>query len=327
MRFLNKITLLLFLNLCLLANANAGINSGLVRLTLSQDGTQAYILESIYMTNFYKVTRCNVNPDGSLSGCFSHQSVDDLSSIAVHPNKTAYFGSHSIGYDPAGHYITRCNMDNNITCTKTYGLPQHVNEPLQIALNPAGTRAYFANFASGDQLAPSMVGCDINPADGSFASCKNVLAPSSEMPAAMTFNSKGTVAYYTTLLEPDFKSSVVHRYTVNSQGELSDDLPLNFKTEIDDFQINPAGNKAYTVNATGPWSSVINRCDINPTDGSLSNCTLASDESLCNPLGIAFNPHGTTAYVTSADSDTYLYKCTVNGDGNLKNCAQIGLNK
>lgn len=328
-QYSNKIALFLFLNLCLLANADAGINFGLLRITLNHDGTKAYLLESNYFTLSYAITSCNVNTDGTFSGCFSYKTnMDPLYSFALSPhNTTAYFGLvHNLNSAP-GNYITRCNLSDNITCSRTYGLPDHVREPSQIALNPEGTKAYIANNASGDQFAPSITECDINPADTSFTSCKGIIGPSGEMPAAFVFNSKGTVAYYTALPAP-FDNSVVHRYTVNSQGEFKDDLTFNFKKKIDDFVLNPAGNKAYIVSSVLSWTNEINRCDVNSTDGSLSNCTLASDQSLCDhPQGITFNSAGTIAYVTDHSDFTYVYKCAIDTDGNLRNCVQVALKK
>ena len=148
--------------------------------------------------------------------------------------------------------------------------------PNGIALNPAGTRAYVANYELGssnatviDTLANTVV---TNAAVGTRAS-------------AVAVHPDGSRAYIVN--SGDNTVSVIDTAT----NTVSNTITVgNYPVAI---AINPAGTRLYVPNFNGSNVSVID---------ATSNTLLTSFSTATSPNGVAFHPDGTRAYVTNFDN-------------------------
>ena len=146
------------------------------------------------------------------------------------------------------------------------------NDPIGVAVNPAGTRAYVANFGSSNV---SVIDTAINSVVATVAV--------GAIPRGIAVNPAGTRAYVTNQggnnvsVINTASNSVVATVAVGSN-------PIG-------VAVNPAGTRAYVANFSGSSVSVINTA---------TNTVVATVAVGNNAIGVAVNPAGTRAYVTNS---------------------------
>ncbi len=167
-----------------------------------------------------------------------------------------------------------------------------------VAINPAGTFAYTANYGSNtvskinlSTNAVTAITVGVNPFD-------------------ITINSAGTFAYVTRLKSlTDYSSGEIVRI------DLATDAVTTISTAfaVRNVAINPAGTFAYVTHLA---SNKVSKIDL--TTEAVTDITVGSE-----PYGVAINPAGTFAYTANYESGTVT---KIDLDTNVATTITVGSN-
>ncbi len=146
------------------------------------------------------------------------------------------------------------------------------NGPIAVAVNPAGTLAYFANV--GNSSALSVVNLNTNTITGT------ITVPSSRYGLAV--NPAGTLIYVT-----NYGAGTVSVVDLSTNAVTATITGFSSPTGI---ALNPAGTLAYVSNYSNNTLSVV---DLS------TNAVTATLTGFNGPYGVAVNPAGTFAYVAN----------------------------
>lgn len=177
--------------------------------------------------------------------------------------------------------------------------------------------AYITNL-----LGNSITQCTINSTNNELESCGPAGGSGFANPGAIVFNQTGNRAY---IYNTDRNTPVSLCY-VNSVGNLTSCEYTGFIGANSNPPNNP--NLAFALNPTETFAYgattqfVIDKSQINPTNGLLSSGVNSGAYNINTPQGLAINPDGTKAYISLNGLGITL--CTINNDGSFSSCAPIG---
>ena len=160
---------------------------------------------------------------------------------------------------------------NSVSATVTAG-----TNPVNVAFNPAGTRAFVTNMGSAD----------ISVFDTATHSLVATI-PVGAAPRGIVFNPAGGVAYVANANVNTVSVINTSRDTVKTTVAVGA-YPVG-------VAIDPAGTRVYVANYLGNTVSVIDTAN---------NSVVATVTVGTNPFGVAVNPQGTEVYVSNYGSTT-----------------------
>lgn len=248
------------------------------------------------------VFSCSISANGDIdsSTCVETTGFNVPFGISFNPAQTLAYVANE-----GGTNISKCSFasDNSLTNCQSTG---SFTEPANVAINPANTSiAYVGTF---DFLNPRVFKCTII-ANGDLTACTST-GSSILFPNTITLNASGTVAYIT-------NNSGATVCQIANNGDLTgcgfqDAGGIIFARNL---AINPAGTLAYITGI----SPLVTKCTI--TSGNLTACASTSDIVTSGFAEfIAINASETLAYV-STSNPSQLFKCAINANGELTNCA------
>lgn len=204
----------------------------------------------------------------------------ELSGMAIKPDGTRVY---VVGFVPVGPNSVLVIDTATNTLIDTIALP---NAPVQIAVNPAGTRAYVT---LGGDLSSDIRVSVIDLATDTVID--NI--PVGKRPNGVAVSPDGTRAYVTNfgILGTSGRVSVINTAT----DMVIDNIPIG------DFPGNvaftPDGTKAYVTNlGSGVGTGYVSVID------TATNTIIATIPVEANPFDIAFTPDSARAYVTNEES-------------------------
>ncbi|MBA2652825.1 MAG: hypothetical protein H0U73_11230 [Tatlockia sp.] len=207
--------------------------------------------------------------------------------------------------------VFKCNIAANgslFNCIPT--VTSGLSSPIDVAIDPTNRFAYITTSIN------TVLKCNLFPTDGNLINC----APTGSgfvAPAGITTHTIGNTTYAYVVnggLVP-----TVSKCTIAPNGDLMS-CALSVIGAVNGYRgiaINPTGTLAYIANNS---TNEITRCII-AINGDLSGCVLATNSIVGGPSFLDFNNAGTIAYVTTV---TLVYKCDVDGVGNLTSCVTTG---
>ncbi|MBW4049172.1 MAG: lactonase family protein [Proteobacteria bacterium] len=164
--------------------------------------------------------------------------------------------------------------------------------PESVAVNPAGTFAFVANFGS-DTISVYAIA----PNTGALSPVGSPIATGVN-PYDIAINPEGTFLYVA-----NYGSANVSAYSISSKGTLAPIAGSPFGSGAYPFSlaINPAGTFAYVANDDAPGS--ISAYSIDPISGALTSISspIATGN---NPHSITIDPSGRFAYVANFGDNT-----------------------
>ena len=232
--------------------------------------------------------------------------------VTIAPTPIAYVAN------PDNNSISICQIIANgqwDNCTAFYGNDSvglsTFNDPLALAMNPAGTLAYVPNFESN-----TISICAAN-VDGSLGICRAFSDLSFNSPSAVAVNSTNTFLYVL-----NGSGNSVSVCPIRGDGSFS-----ACQAGTNSIFVSPQSMTLQAVNGSmflyiPDGSNSIDVCHLN-TNGTLGTCIAKSDIALSWPRGISFSTDGNTAYVSNYDnsSASTVSICPVNNNGQLGACA------
>lgn len=160
---------------------------------------------------------------------------------------------------------------------------------------------YYVNAGPSNTTASS---CAI----GSTGALSNCVTYFSSPNANNGLTSNALYGNFLYLTSPN--NNEILRCTLGSNGAFSCSLS-NFFTVAgapQDFKIDPAVNTVgYAATLT---AHAITKCDVNPTNGAISNCVIASP-NVGNPNYIAIHPSGTFLYIAGSSTGDPILACSI----------------
>ncbi|MFT3790035.1 MAG: YncE family protein [Rudaea sp.] len=169
-------------------------------------------------------------------------------------------------------------------------------EPLGVAINPAGTRVYVANYGDSTDLTTSGT-VSVIDSDQTSATLNTVIATI-------------TVGIRPELLVVNPNGSTV--YVANSVGKTVSVIDTATNTETTKISVGgmPVG-VAFTPDGTKAYVTLANNSKVAVIDATTNTVSKAIALSSQNPIGIAVNPAGTFAYVANYAQGDYSQTGTV----------------
>ena len=267
-------------------------------LAVDSTGTTLYVANDSPANS---VSAYAINPGGSLSspGVTTSTGNDSNSyAVTVSPQGFVYVANSGQGVPGT---VSGFNFASSTGFSPLAGSPFSAGiNPESVAVNPAGTFAFVANFG-GDTISVYA----IDPTTGALSQVGSVATGVN--PFDIAINPEGTFLY-----AANYGSANVSVYSISSKGVLSPIAGSPFAAGTKPFSvaINPAGTFAYVVNEA---DNTISTYAINPTSGALTaiNSTTGTGAS---PHAIAIDPTGEFAYVANYSGNTISeYKITTSG--------------
>lgn len=198
--------------------------------------------------------------------------------------------------------------------------------PINISMNPAGTRLYTGNF--NNSAGTSVQACLVNSTTGALSSCANVDGDGSAVfsgPSHVAFNTSGIKAYVSNLADNSISLCSVNLSTGKFTGCAGTGSGFSFPVGL---KFTTDGKRAYVGNDA--TSTTISLCSVNTTTGALTGCTNADGDGsavFSGPAFITFDATETRMYVSNNNSGTgtTVSLCSVNLlTGKLSNCQDSG---
>jgi len=167
------------------------------------------------------------------------------------------------------------------------------NNPIGVAMNPAGTTAYVTNFSQGSNNGTVSV---IDTASNTVTATITVGAN----PVGVALNPAGTLAYVTNNSQGSSNGTVSVIDTANDANQNTVIATIQVGTNPVGMALNPAGTLAYVVNnSNGSSNGTVSVIDTaNDTN---QNTVIATIPVGPNPAYVALNSTGTLVYVTLDD--------------------------
>jgi 6-phosphogluconolactonase (cycloisomerase 2 family) len=225
------------------------------------------------------------------------------------PPRFAYFGNF------VGHDLIKCNMSAGSGAADSCGpTGSGFTNPVDIAINAAGTTAYVVNFGSA-----TVSQCNVDFSTGELHTCTDAGATAIDRPISLTMNPAGTLVYMADLGTPGVTQCAIDPGTGALSGCVdSGASPLSAPQTV---TFNAAGTIAYIPSYNAGLGVV--KCSVDAGTGSLGPCA-STGNGFSGPDGMDINASGDIAYVANYDNNT-ISKCSVDAiDGTLTGCASTG---
>ena len=262
--------------------AGLGAGTGAISLTgttgitlgsnITSSGT-LFLNSTVTLASAVTLTGSTVTNSSTIAG--NSHSLAIIGNAVVN-GAMSNIGSYSVsGTTQLGASVTSALpvTANTVTATITVG-----TNPIGVAVNPAGTLAYVANYFSSGTVSV------INTATNAVAATITV----GTKPVGVAVNPAGTLAY----VANEFSGTV----SVINTATNAVTATITVGTKPIGVAVNPAGTLAYVTNQNLSGTvSVIN------TATNAVTATIFVDK---NPYGVAVNPEVTLAYVTNNGSNT-----------------------
>jgi len=309
----------------------------------------AYVADSGRPINMGAVWKCPLNSNGSFGTCtvlHPAETKNDykrerwygpfkISFTSVMGSEYAYIANGSGSIPP--NIVYTCLLNNNGTFNTCNSSGPFVGASQVAFATVDGTQyAYVADYGS-----PGAVWqCQISVFDGALFGCMSQDIVTWGHPNGVTIQTINNTQY---AYISDFNSgqSAIYQCTIDStNGSFSScgNIPAPRHSwapwEVA-FQSIGGTQYAYIADSTdpGPYNAgFIWQCMVNPTDGSLHQCSQLSPQfaSLTSPykepFGVAFATVNGTQYAYVSDGGTsrgtyQVYKCTLNSNGMFNTCS------
>lgn len=244
-------------------------------IAFNSAGTYAYITASFPPT----VTACSLNSStGSLSGCLTTTLTSTSSSLAngvvYNPQLGMIYATVSSGQ------VYQCSLNSNGSIASCFNSGATLlNNPQGIAINPAGTIAYIANFGGS-----TVAQCNINSSNGALSGCATNTGLGSNN-IGMSVNATNTFAYVTN----ESSNSINWGSIDQTDGSLTPvgSLTIAGVLNATGLGLNSVTNLIYIGNGS---NNMVMQCNVNPSTGAVSGCINSGATVLSFPLGIGLYP-------------------------------------
>ncbi len=275
-------------------------------LAVDSTGTTLYVANDSPANS---VSAYAINPGGSLSshGVTTSTGNDSNSyAVTVSPQGFVYVANSGQGV-PGNVSAFTFDASPATGFSPIPGSPFTAGiNPESVAVNPAGTFAFVANFG-GNTISVFA----IDPTTGALSPVGTPVPTGVDPYGTIAINPEGTFLYVA-----NYGSNSVSAYSISSKGTLAPiaGSPFTAGTKPFSLAINPAGTFAYVVNAL---DNTIWTYAINPTSGALTLMNSQANPPTgtgASPHAIAIDPTGEFAYVANHDGNTVsAYKITTSG--------------
>lgn len=206
--------------------------------------------------------------------------------------------------------VSICSISSDGSFSACHTSGSGFNDPIGIAINPAGTYAYIVNLNTNN-----VSYCTIT-SNGDFGTC-NTTGTEFSFPIGVAINPAGTIAYVT-----NSGTNTVTYCTIDNDGSFSACTNAGGSGffEPTGLAINPLDTFAYVPNDSG---NNVSFCSIN-SGGGFGTCSLTGGSIFDSPTVIAINSEGTYAYIANLSINT-VYYCVINSDGSFGACNPTGI--
>ncbi len=178
--------------------------------------------------------------------------------------------------------------------------------------------AWITNFNTNQVLV-----CQVN-ADGTLSNCQDTGGTGFSQPAMIVLNQANTIAYIANL--NGGIAGGISACPIMPNGTFGTCQISILTIPTFGVTLNPAGTFAYVGGYT---SNQVDYCQVNSSDGLLSNCQNTNGTGFSNPIGVTINQTNTLAYVANNGS-TNVTVCQISQSGptigQFQNCANSGNN-
>lgn len=268
-----------------------GDNTPAIKVAITINATELAYIVSMDSNN---VTRCAVQPDGTLAFCIIAASGFNS------PNDIFFTPDNSFAYVTNSNSISKCPVSANGTlgaCTQA----SNRSDTVRGAVNPAGTNAFLSDFVNDD-----IVDCDID-GNNNLINC-SVTPVALNNPDGITFTASGTRSY---VAENNNQVSRCNAGITNCPNTFA----FTFPTTV---TLNSAEDIAYIVEIAG----TVQACDIDGL-GDLNNC---NQSNIPGPTitSLALNIANDRAFITDSTNDNILSCQITNLGKTLSNCSSTG---
>ena len=287
----------------------------------------AYIVGQDTSNIIYK---CDINTTSGALSCVNSGWVQNqtqgqpINTITLNKARTmAYLSDNNFSR------ILKCAVDSSgllTDCTTLNGPTTYVSYPDAIVLNRDETAVYITNLRRFNNSGYFITECSRDTATGDLTDCANQLFSVDNSPNSAVLNPSGTLLYiaYSNNSQGGVAYCPVSN-TSNTFSNCNDANVLGF-TSTNGITLNSAGNVLYIIGSNDnvtDSSSVIQQCNVNITDGSLSACSPSNQGVFSDARSLALN--GTLAYVVNYDPvDANVYTCAVSAStGALGSCTVV----
>ena len=199
--------------------------------------------------------------------------------------------------------ILRCQISSTNTLVDCTVVGTGFQGPSRFAFSRSASHVYIPNWTPGNDVTT----CTVSPS-GVFSNCSTKGGFSS--PRDIVVAPSGERLYVANAGNNTISNCVLNAdETIGSCSTLS---PVGGSVSTG-VAINPDGKTIYIAHHFGSIAT----CSIDPSTGSLSNCSNKSGFSGVH--GITINPAGTFLYTANAGSGT-ISRCQINPNGSLGSC-------
>jgi hypothetical protein len=217
--------------------------------------------------------------------------------------------STGTGCQLALNYAPTVNGSGTVSLGYSYNDDSGAAKTGTVSINYAS----IPGFLYVTDLTASVLRCAVSSTDGSLSSCTTAHTGFSA-PTGIAFS--GNWAY----VAPGAVATDVDVCAVNTDGSFG--TCASAATFGSPNALAVSGGRLYVADANGP--GYVHSCDINNTDGTLSNCNDNAVGPINTMDGVAVT--ATTAYIVDINGNN-LTTCTVSAvDGTLSACSQQSLN-
>lgn len=265
-------------------------------VTLSKDGTKAYVTNS-FGTTITIINTATNTVIGTITG------LNGPSGMVITPDgNTAYVNNYGAdGASGTGTTVSVVNLNTNtITGTITVGLA-----PASLAITPDGAFVYVINYVDG------------NTGTGTISiirtSDNTVVGPTIHDfsgPFAIVITSNGKFAYVTNFGSNNF-NPIGTTVSVVDLTTNTITTTINLDIQPAGIAITPDGKYAYATNYNSLYSSTGSDFDLAPGQGTVNIIDTATNTVIPpiiavgqSPANVAISPDGEFAYVTNYTSGT-----------------------
>ena len=262
----------------------------LTAVAASSDGTTLYIANSYSNATGALppgITACKITPSTGALSCSSQTSLANFTTNGGNIYGLAYLPSLNLVYITWSQLATssgviQCTTSNgNIGTCSNAGATGTVI-PQGIAINPAGTYAYIANFDN-----TTITQCSIQTSGGNL-SCNNDLSIASSNNIGVTINSSDTSIYVANSSGQSVTQCTIDSSTTPPSLTGCSTPTVVSTSNISGLSLSGALGIIYVGTLTD--SGVVRKCTIDSISGNITTCTSSGASGLSNPDGMALYP-------------------------------------